>query len=677
MAALDFTPRNPRRATKSFNTQPFRQFQDCQFGVYYSDWNDDGECVKEVGRNPYTGHMFSPNRLDTGLSLEEAGQLIDTAISAGETRKPGLILYMPSDLVCVDFDGTESPETDIEVKAAHYEVLESSATWIERSVSEVGYHAFYRLQPSEAEQLTNTNNKDKQIDTRVVNGFVFLTGDTINDSPIAPFETVESNFKSYLYRRCQLSLEAAKGSNAAWVGDATHSDMEVLTHLFMKYPESAKFLNTRGDQTGLSDFHYRAVCDLIRCSLNFEQVKRMYIASPAAEYAYRSEKKAKASAGTYERWLLRNIHGAAADLTASGRFFNPDEVFVDLDGATEEEYETAWTDDVTEYTSTDWIVQGVIPSKGVVSVYGPSGSGKTFLVIDMASCIARGVDFFGKRTKRVPVTYVGLEGEAGLKNRVYAYRKHHGDFGTVMMITSKMNILESHDQQRLLRTMVRNSMIGGLLIVDTMAKSAPGMNENDSSEMSRYIAAVEDLARETNSCVLLVHHSGKDTERGPRGHSSFLAGIDAAVEVKRDPSNPLNRSWGTKKVKDGDDDLEFPFVLEAIEIGQDQWGQPAFSCVISPGPSIDELIESTGVTQDDAELLASIMNASMCEFFGIAKGRGSVYHLLREMTSWPEHWDDEMTGGIIAKGIQLGILETYSVTDPATGRVKEGVQTCI
>lgn len=673
MAAFDFKPMAlaPRDTVEytPFDTSAFAQFADYSFGVYATEWDDSGEPVKSIERNPYTGHMYSPNRLETGLRIEEAAAQIDKLRSMGDQRELGLILYMPSDLVCVDFDDTESPTTRTEVHAAHMGILKSSQTWIEKSVSGVGYHAFYRLTPAQNSLLTNTNNHDRQIDTRVVNGFVFLTGKVMKSAPIAPFDHIQREFRDYLYQRCAVAMEASSGSSAKWSETAEHSDIDVIKALFKRYPRSADFLFTRQDQSGNSELHFQAVCDLIRCSLNYEQVKSVYLASECAEFEYRSENRNGMSKPQYEKWLTRNINGAAQELTDSGRFFNPDDIFIGFDEEASTDFETNWSDDVTDYTPTSWIVQDVIPSQGVVSVFGPSGSGKTFLTLDMLSAISCGNDWFGKRTKSVPVTYVGLEGAAGLRNRIYAYRQAHGDVGKMMMITDSMNITKSEDVQKLLRAMTKNDQMGGILVIDTMSKSAPGMDENASSEMSTYIHAIEDLARQTYGVVLLVHHSGKDTDRGPRGHSSFLAALDAAIEVSRVPESD-NRQWSTKKVKDGGDDVCEEFVLEAVEIGVDQWGAPAHSCVVRKAekPNLDGMLGANVITDDDCKHLCALMNSSGVEQFSAKKGAGSVYSMLHEYQGWPPSWDSKRTQIVVEQCIARDFIEEYDYLDDNRNR---------
>jgi len=85
------------------------------------------------------------------------------------------------------------------------------------------------------------------------------------------------------------------------------------------------------------------------------------------------------------------------------------------------------------------------------------------------------------------------------------------------------------------------------------------------------------LAKENNSHVMLVHHTGKDASKGLRGHSSLIAALDVAIEVRRDGSG---RSWSISKSKDDTDGGVHHFELKKIILGADADGDQISSCVV-------------------------------------------------------------------------------------------------
>jgi hypothetical protein len=228
-----------------------------------------------------------------------------------------------------------------------------------------------------------------------------------------------------------------------------------------------------------------------------------------------------------------------------------------------------------------WRIKGVLPESGLAAVYGPSGGGKSFLVLDMLASVADGCEWFEHRVNRAPVVYLALEGEAGLSQRVQAYRLQHGGRACKGMhfMTVPFSLLAAGDVQELAESIAAAGAAGGVVCIDTLNRAAPGADENSSQDMGLIIEAAKALQMALGGLVLLVHHTGKDAGKGLRGHSSLFAALDAAIEVSREGDS---RAWKVAKSKDGQDGNEHPFRLEVVELGEDGDGEPVTSCVIAP-----------------------------------------------------------------------------------------------
>lgn len=227
-----------------------------------------------------------------------------------------------------------------------------------------------------------------------------------------------------------------------------------------------------------------------------------------------------------------------------------------------------------------WIVKGVLPKAQLAALYGASGSGKTFFALDLAMSIARGLDWRGHRTKQTNVAYVVAEGADGFLMRASAYAQRHSieDIDQVPMraITSAPNLRDTKDVRELIRGI--NAFGGvGLVVVDTLAQTTPGANENASEDMSPAIANCQAIHAATGAMVLLVHHSGKDAARGMRGWSGMRGALDAEIEVSKGVGG---RVAALTKSKDGIDGVEWGFDLEIVSLGVDEDGDPVTSCVV-------------------------------------------------------------------------------------------------
>lgn len=226
-----------------------------------------------------------------------------------------------------------------------------------------------------------------------------------------------------------------------------------------------------------------------------------------------------------------------------------------------------------------WRVRGVLPLEGIAAFYGPPSCGKSFLALDLLAAIAAGRDWFACRVKPAPVLYIGLEGKAGIAQRVRAHQARHGIAEGMRFLLAPLDLRQSQDRADIVQAARAAGLAGGVLCIDTLAASAPGMDENTSADMGEVIAALKALQAELGGLVLAVHHTGKDATKGLRGHSSLLGALDAAIEVTR---NDDRREWRTAKSKDGADGDAHPFRLEVVALETDEDGEPVTSCVVAP-----------------------------------------------------------------------------------------------
>ncbi|MFM0399663.1 AAA family ATPase [Paraburkholderia nemoris] len=247
-------------------------------------------------------------------------------------------------------------------------------------------------------------------------------------------------------------------------------------------------------------------------------------------------------------------------------------------------YRLQSADDLLNTPPLRWLVRGILPTTGFAALYGPSGSGKSFLALDVCAAIAEGAEWFGRRVTAAPVAYVCLEGEAGLSKRARAWsvRNRRQLPDRLRFITQSLDLRRSDDIADLSAAVLVAGGRGGLLVIDTLNRAAPGADENASTDMGELIESCKELQRRIGGVVLLVHHTGKDGAKGLRGHSSLYAALDAAIEVSR---TDCHREWSIAKSKDDADGERTAFALRVVELGEDEDGEPVTSCVVEADES--------------------------------------------------------------------------------------------
>lgn len=237
-----------------------------------------------------------------------------------------------------------------------------------------------------------------------------------------------------------------------------------------------------------------------------------------------------------------------------------------------------------------WLIKDVLPQAALAVIYGDSGSGKTFVTLDLAFAIARGVEWRGNKVRQGRVVYVAAEGAGGLRKRLAAYAKQHGvDLANVPLgvIADAPNLLDKGDTRELL-TAIRDAGGAAVVVIDTLAQTTPGGNENAAEDMGKALGHCKAIHRVLGSLVVLVHHSGKDASKGARGWSGLRAAADAELEVLRLPTARVLR---VSKQKDGDDGGRWAFDLTSVPLGMDDDGDVITSCV-----AIETAMPVTGST---------------------------------------------------------------------------------
>lgn len=239
------------------------------------------------------------------------------------------------------------------------------------------------------------------------------------------------------------------------------------------------------------------------------------------------------------------------------------------------------TDFMKEVRTVSWIIKGFLPHATYGMIFGESGSGKSFITYDICASIVRGEDWQGKRVRKGRVLYVVAEGQAGFVNRGRAYVEHkgiqHSNLDDLDYITDRVPNLINADIVRELIVDIRMQKPYDLIVMDTFAQVTSGANENSGQDMGTALAHCALISQMSGAMVLVVHHSGKDSSKGARGHSSLWANSDVVLEVNRAQEM---RSVTVAKVKDGQDGEEFGFKLNTVVLGQDEDGDDVTSCIV-------------------------------------------------------------------------------------------------
>lgn len=230
-------------------------------------------------------------------------------------------------------------------------------------------------------------------------------------------------------------------------------------------------------------------------------------------------------------------------------------------------------------------VEGLLIDGAMSVIYGESGCGKTFFTLDLALHVASGTPWRGREVDLRGVLYLALEGSHGIRNRVAAYKIHANAAELPFAVVPvALNLLHPEgDTGRVIaaakEAAARLTIPIGLIVVDTLSRAMAGGNENSPEDMGALVRHLDLIRQALPSHVSVIHHSGKDSARGARGHSSLRAATDTEVEITREPGTKTSTARVTKQreLELGD---EFPFELVPVTLGTNRRGKEVTSCVV-------------------------------------------------------------------------------------------------
>ena len=229
-----------------------------------------------------------------------------------------------------------------------------------------------------------------------------------------------------------------------------------------------------------------------------------------------------------------------------------------------------------------WVVRDYVEQGSMVQVFGASGSGKSFFVLDMAYCVAAGIPFFGKKTKKGNVLYVAGEGFIGLKKRCVALQnKYSADIQGLEFSMQPAAIMDEESCLDVADRIKNNKGGFDLVIIDTLNRNMGNGDENSTKDMTLFLSNVDKFIRSCGCSVLIVHHTGLQNPERARGSSAMYAAIDGEFRVSK-PDGTKDINIHCTKQKEGDSGWDVELELLPVVVGYDsETMEDIYSCVIT------------------------------------------------------------------------------------------------
>lgn len=240
-------------------------------------------------------------------------------------------------------------------------------------------------------------------------------------------------------------------------------------------------------------------------------------------------------------------------------------------------FRTRLTNELHTVSGDDWLLKDVIPLRNVSMVYGPPGSLKTFLMMDIALSASQGTSWAendaehlsGFRPKRpLKVAYIFGEGGSGIDKRIKAWKSYHRPIheDDVLWFPDMPKFAVASEVDKLIATIVERAHGVDIVIVDTVMRAASGLNLSIPSDTQLFMDACDRIVRELGCSVVLVHHTGKDIERGPLGAENIKAAVQCLDRVDIVSDLRTAKVVRMRQERSKDTDLRPDIFMEEVKV---------------------------------------------------------------------------------------------------------------
>ena len=223
-----------------------------------------------------------------------------------------------------------------------------------------------------------------------------------------------------------------------------------------------------------------------------------------------------------------------------------------------------------EYREPEFLIDGLIETDTLGMIFGDPACGKSFVAVDLALCVASGTPFHDRPVKQGSVFFIAGEGHNGLARRFHAWSKDRGvPLGGVPLFKSERaaQFLDAASAAAVAQAVDQMADQFGqpsLIVIDTVARNFGSGDENSTSDMGNFIAAIDDLkARYPGSAVLLVHHSGHADKQRARGAMALKGALDCEFRIEK---NEAGLHIHCTKMKDAEEPPTLHFQLTTVEL---------------------------------------------------------------------------------------------------------------
>ncbi len=190
-----------------------------------------------------------------------------------------------------------------------------------------------------------------------------------------------------------------------------------------------------------------------------------------------------------------------------------------------------------EFPPVEWIVDELFPAGALVLLVGRPKAGKSLLAVDLLASVALGETFLDRATAQGAAIYVPAEDALRLvRDRLWTRLDSERTAPLFVVpadgtLEQSIRIDDPASMARLRATI--EEIRPALLVLDPM-RELHTRKENDADEMAAVLRPLRQLAHDTGTTIILIHHRNKhatDASLATRGSSAIAGGVDVIITL--------------------------------------------------------------------------------------------------------------------------------------------------
>ena len=212
------------------------------------------------------------------------------------------------------------------------------------------------------------------------------------------------------------------------------------------------------------------------------------------------------------------------------------------------------------------LVEGILFRDTLSVLDGDSATYKSFIALDMALSVATGTPWQGRCVQQGTVLYIVAEGLSGMGQRVEAWELRRGLVApdNCRFVPRAANLTDPGEVQALCEYIQSLPEQPALIVIDTLARSIAGAEENSSKDMGLAVEAMDKLRRLCGGATVLALHHVNKVKGDIRGSSALRGAIETELKTKKERKGVVTLSC--EKQKDAEEFEPITLVGESVAV---------------------------------------------------------------------------------------------------------------